>query len=415
MNVKRQRHHRYLRRGSVLPLAVIFGVLVGIGIAALTVDVGLLCSARSQMQRTVDSSALAGASGVLSLNTNARAEEYAGLNDVSFHTMVPSDLVIEPGNWDGISRSFTPTPETGVDGRTPNSVRVTGTRAGLDLYFARFMGMNQTSTTRLATALVGSGRCIGVWGMENVTTNGGIITDSYDTTVGPYGPGNIRPNGDVCSCGDIVMHGSGSIRGDAMYGDGYNFLPSGGSYEVWGLVDEHGCEFPDPAVDYDAPQATNDNATIGLTSEGTSPWRGNPNEFNLAITGLETLTLQPGTYYFDSVRITGQAAIEIIGPTEIYIAGEATLTGGGLVNTTQIASNLKVFIEGPDATLTGDSIFYGSIVAPSCDLKTTGSFTGYGVILAKELTIGGDMIFHVDEQLAIDLFGGDVVRPVLVE
>ena len=54
-----------------------------------------------------------------------------------------------------------------------------------------------------------------------------------------YGPGNRRPNGDICSCKNININGSVNIFGDAMYGDGYSFITSGTSYNVWGIVGNH--------------------------------------------------------------------------------------------------------------------------------------------------------------------------------
>jgi hypothetical protein len=397
----------------MLPAAVIFGAFVGLGVAALTVDVGLLCSARSQIQRTVDSSALAGASGVMSMDSLARAEQFGITNEVANEALVAADFVIETGNWSGVTKTFTPTPESGDGDAYPNAVRVTGTRDHLDLIFAKSLGMQEASTTRFATALVGSGICAGLWGLENVTTNGGIITDSYDSTVGGYGPGNVNPNGDVCSCKDIVMHGSSSIRGDAMYGDGYAFLPSGHSYEVLGLIDDHACDYPYPTIDFAAAAASNDNANIPLTSDGKDPFKGKP--YDLTLNGNDSLTLPPGTYYLDSVTINGSAYLEVTGATTIYVNGDAKFNGGGLVNSSQVASNLTVYAAGPDVLLSGNAVFYGALVAPEADVKVAGNFEGYGTIMGWLLTINGDVEFHVDEQLVTSLFGADPVAPVLVD
>lgn len=411
---RRKTHRQFVKKAAVLLQAVIFGGTVGVGVAALAVDVGLLCAARSQIQRTADASALAGASGLLQQQTVERAEQFAYYNEVAHQALLSSDLVITTGNWDGVDRSFTPTPEEGVGGVLPNAVHVVGTRSNLGLFFARALGLDTTVVRRPATALVGSGRCAGIWGLEGVTTNGGIITDSYDPAVGPYGPGNIRPNGDICSCKDITVHGSSSIRGDAMYGEGYEFDPSGGSYEVLGLIDDQVCKpMPDLSVDFEAAEADNDNELIEVSGHGPNPFHG---PGNLVLAGHRHVTLPGGTFYFNSVRIEGQAFIEVTGPTKLYINGDAILTGGGLVNTTGLAENLYVYVEGPDVVLSGDSQFIGALIAPTASITVQGDFTGYGTVLAGgELTINGDVEFYVNEGMVFELFGLKSIAPILVE
>ena len=63
-------------RGSVLIIVVVLAVVL-FGMAALTVDVGGLYSARRQMVNAADSAALAGAQEFMYANSNAEVEEYA--------------------------------------------------------------------------------------------------------------------------------------------------------------------------------------------------------------------------------------------------------------------------------------------------------------------------------------------------
>jgi hypothetical protein len=393
--------------------AVIFGCTVGVGVAALAIDVGLLCAARGQIQRTADSAALAGASGLMDLQSSERAEQFAHNNEVANYGLLPADLVITTGMWNGVEHVFTPTPEDGVGGTLPNAVRVEGTRSNMDLLFARALGVDVTVVRRPATALAGSGHCAGIWGLDGVTCNGGIITDSYDPTVGGYGPGNVRPNGDVCSCGDITVHGSSSIRGDAMYGEGHQFNASGHSYEVLGMIDDHACQQPDIDVDYPYFATHNDNVHIPpKTANNKNPFKS-PGE--LSLTGSDHLTLPPGTYYLNSAKLAGQAYLEITGPTKLYINGAADFTGGGLVNTSTIAENLVIYAAGPTLDLKGGAVVYGGVVAPNADVKVAGDFNGYGAVLGKSLTVSGNIQYHVDEGMVFDLFGDTVIAPILVQ
>jgi hypothetical protein len=401
------------RRGAILIQAVLFGSLVGVGLAALAVDVGLMFNARGETQRTADASALAGASGLMILQAPQRAQEYAYANPVAHQSLLPVHVDILTGNWNGLTRQFTATPPDGANGVLPNAARVVGTRQNLELFFGRALGIDEAAVRRAATAVAGAGRCAGIWGLEGVRTNGSIITDSYDPAVGPYGPGNIRPNGDVCSCKDIVVSGNISIRGDAMYGTGHDFVPHGGSYEVLGLVDDHPCDTPNIPIDYASAALYNDNDQIPDGHGPHSVFHGESTK--LFLKNDQVLTLPPGTYYFESATITGQAALYVTGPTTIYIDGNARLEGNGIINVTQIAENLKLYIRGPNVTLSGTSAFFGALIAPTATINNLGDLTAFGVVLADELRVAGDVLFHVDEGLVFTLFGIRPIVPVLVQ
>ena len=275
------------------------------------------------------------------------------------------------------------------------------------------MGASVTHVRRGAIAVSGSGNCAGVWGLDGITTNGDIISDSYDSYAGHYGPGNMRPHGDICSCQDIVINGTGQILGDAIYGEGYSFVPHGSSYEVRGVVDDHPCSVPEIDIDFADAADNNDNATIGPTFKGYDPFRGRP--WDLRLLANDHLTLDGGTYYFNSVTIASLAYIEVTGPTTIYVDGPATFTGGGIVNLTQDPKDLVIYAAGPDVSLGGTADFYGGVIAPNAtvDLGGTGDF--YGTVLADYLEISGDAVIHVDEALVFDLFGIEAAVPVLVQ
>lgn len=406
------RKNARLRRGNVAFILAVVLVLI-LGFATLAIDGGLVYTASGEMQRAADSSALAGASGLAVHQGYARAIEYAGRSIVIDQPVRPNELDMTIGMWDGVTRTFRECPENGENGVLPNAMRVVGTRLDQQLFFARIMGLERTRVRRDATALAGSGHCAGIWGLEGVSVDGSIITDSYDANHGPYGPGNVRTNGDVCSCRDITADGNIAIRGDAYYGENYHFIPSGSSYEVLGVIDDHPCGTPDIDPDYAAAEAENDNENIPRTYRGRDPFLGRP--YNLAVGSNDHLTLPPGTYYFDSALIDGQGYIEVTGPTVMYIDGNATLTGGGLVNRTENPYNLIIYARGPNVTLSGGATFYGAIIAPTATVHTVGNFQAYGTVLARILDFEGDAIFHVEEGLVFELFGISAIAPILVE
>ncbi len=399
------------RRGVTAPLVVVT-VATLMGFAALSVDLGYIYSTHSDMQVSVDAAALAGASGLLEGNqaTEARAVEFAGYNHVAGTTVADTNLDVIIGNWEWKSKTFYPL--DGSEVIAPNAVRVIGRRQNLSLLFGNILGTPSVDVSKGATALAGSGRCIGIWGVDGINSNGNILTDSYDSSQGPYGGTNIRRNGDFCTCTDIVVDGDVDIYGDAMYGPGYSFVPSGNAYKVWGLVGEHSCNAVAPTFDSTQASMVNDNAGL-ITDKGHDPFNGT--FWDLTVSGQDNLTLPGGTYYFTSVLIEGQATITIAGPTVMYITGPALFTGGGLVFPSNDAGDLVIYSEGPTVVIDGSAAFYGAVIAPDATIISEGSGVFYGTLIGRSLDFHGSTEIHVDEALVAELFGVDVINPVLVE
>ncbi len=400
------------RRGVVVPFVAVI-MLVLLGMAALTVDLGHLHNTHAEMQRAVDAAALAGASGLLEGEEvmRIRAYELAESNLVDGSPVQNEEVEVTAGNWEWFSREFTPGSTPG--GRTPNAVRIVASRDTVSLFFANAVGMSGADVGKAATALLGSGRCAGIWGLDSIQGNGSIVTDSYDSQSGAYGSGNIRPNGDICSCGDLELAGSAEIHGDAMYGSGYGYQIHGDASSVWGVIDEHPCAVNVPEFDMNDARRRNDNDTIGLTDAGRDPFRGRPG--SLSIVENDNLTLAAGRYYFRSVTLVGQATLTVTGPTEIYIWGDAKFGGGGIINAGQDPSDLIIYSTGNDLELGGSAGFYGAVIAPTTTVKLTGTGGFYGTIVGQTLDINGTAEIHVDEFLVSSLYGLGVVSPVLVE
>jgi hypothetical protein len=397
------------RRGIAAPLLAISMVAL-ITFAALAIDVGYTCVTASELQRTCDASAMAGAKDLPLGETQvvARATEYAGLNAVAMQS-VTNALGVTLGHWDGIDREFTP--DNG-QGFPVNAVHVVGTREDLAMFFGPVVGFDDLDVVREAVAVGGGGICSGIWGVVDVTIGGDLVTDSYLSSDGPYGGNNVRPHGDVCSCQDLRFNGGIEIHGDAMYGSGWTFNPNGNSNEVWGIIDDYECNMPTITTDFVAPATNNDNDLIPLTSNGTSPWN-KPGQ--LQLNSDDVLVLPPGDYYFEQVDVMGQAEIVITGPTNFYLVGDAHFRGQGITNVTQDPHNLTIYSDGHDLIMNGGSGFYGAILAPDSDITLSGDADFYGTILGNGLDLMGSVLIHVDETLVDDLFNLDPVQPVLVK
>ena len=107
-----RKYRQFRRRGNIVVFVAIALVLI-LSFAALAVDGGLIYSALGEMQRAADSSALAGASGLMTQEGRERAIEYAALNDVINRPVEAGELDMTIGNWDGVTRTFQPGPDEG--------------------------------------------------------------------------------------------------------------------------------------------------------------------------------------------------------------------------------------------------------------------------------------------------------------
>ncbi|MCG8404629.1 MAG: VWA domain-containing protein [Phycisphaerales bacterium] len=100
MHSKIRAQDPYGRRAAVMVQTVVFGGMVGIGMAALAIDTGLMYSARQELQSAADSAALAAASQ-LSVLDNAlvlakdEASKFSNLNNIMGQgaDLVETDLV----------------------------------------------------------------------------------------------------------------------------------------------------------------------------------------------------------------------------------------------------------------------------------------------------------------------------------
>jgi hypothetical protein len=400
------------RRRGATALTVLIVLPVLFGMAALAIDVGFIYNLRAQMQNAVDSGALAGASALPDNETEgeARGVEYATKHHVGKEVLLPEETEAVVGYWEHITRAFYPASSMDED-VYPNAVRVVGRKEGIGLFFARIFGIGATEVAREAVALSDSGRCRGIWGLVNTFGSGTIETDSYDSRLGPYGAGNMDQNGDICCNEDVAFNGSVTIRGDVMCGPGYTVDIGGGSGEIWGVVSQLPHQLEPPVVDPSEARFDNNNDTITLTDLGNDPWQGG----GIRLSSDDNLALEPGTYYFEYVNMTGQSTITVTGPTMIYVDGDGKFGGGGIVNVTHDPANLMIYGTGEELKLAGGSGFYGAVVAPDSDLELVGTAEYFGTLIARTIDMAGTSIIHVDEAVVDDLFGnGDANTPTLV-
>jgi Flp pilus assembly protein TadG len=129
-----QRH----RRGAILVLAAILMVVI-LGMVAFSVDMGYLVTCRTEMQRSVDAGALAGASaiGLGAAEAEKAARDIIALNPVGRQTVPDASVKIELGYWDPQARAFQTTSQS------PSAIRVTAASDDHSTFFGRVLGQQK--------------------------------------------------------------------------------------------------------------------------------------------------------------------------------------------------------------------------------------------------------------------------------
>ncbi len=172
----------YNRRRATVAVLVAITIVAVVGFAALTVDVGYLYNVRGDLQRTVDSAALAGASAIVVSpgEVVTRAKSFGNLNDTAAGATDIKSNDVELGSWDPNTRVFTKL--TGDDEAFADACRVTarlseGTGNAVPLFFAGIFGKTNADVSASATAQFGTAEA---WDVVIVQDKSGSFTDTLD-------------------------------------------------------------------------------------------------------------------------------------------------------------------------------------------------------------------------------------------
>ncbi len=160
-NVRRAR-----RQGGIAMITVVTALVAIIAMASLAIDLGIVWTARNQLQNAVDAAALAGAHNLIDPGapaTTLAASQTAALAEASLHGAVATNAVavqtVRFGQWDFASRSL----DTAVDLADPRQVDAVEVSTGLDgvangpvpAFLSRVLGRNSFGVRATATAYLG--------------------------------------------------------------------------------------------------------------------------------------------------------------------------------------------------------------------------------------------------------------------
>lgn len=248
--------------------------------------------------------------------------------------------------------------------------------------------------------------------LHNITMSGQAKADSYDSSKGAYncilsgGSRNIGQKGSMASNGSITLSGEVYINGDATPGSGHPFpaSPSPSTY----ISGKYGTMSTPITVDaamtsalastIAATKTSNSNSGITITHNGTTtPYTGGN---NLSVSGQDVMTIPGGTYYFTAISTSGQAQINVTGPSVIYVdGGSINISGQGIVNSGQ-PKDMQIYSTGSTVSLSGQAAVTGAIYAPSATITLSGQENFYGSIFCGSDVDSGQAVVHYDTSLS---------------
>jgi hypothetical protein len=214
-------------------------------------------------------------------------------------------------------------------------------------------------------------------GIDFVNLDDRVVVDSYDSAQGDYDPLTAGAKGDIKSNGDIYLDTDNTVNGNALAGGTVN--PPGPGTTITGESYDGVPATTFIAVDT-SYQPTNSNDT------GISP----PGAYDSGTRNLfvaNTVTLDPGTYYFNQIDLNAGAV------------------GGGMINTSKNPANLLIFSSASGSNAIeldwGTGEFYGAVYLLDGEFDIDDSnWKFYGSIIANEVDIDDDVEVHYDVALA---------------
>ncbi|MCZ6479799.1 MAG: hypothetical protein O6929_05260 [candidate division NC10 bacterium] len=231
-------------------------------------------------------------------------------------------------------------------------------------------------------------------GIDFVNLDDRVVVDSYDSAQGDYDPLTAGAKGDIKSNGDINLDTNNIVKGSVQAGGDVTL---GFDTNITGPITDGVSPTTFIAVNT-SYQPTNSNDT------GISP----PGAYDSGTRNLfvaNTVTLDPGTYYFNRIDLNAGATLEISGPVIIYMTGPIHAVGGGMINTSKNPTNLLIFSSASGFNAieldVGTGEFYGAVYLLDGEFDIDDSnWKFYGSIIAKEVDIDDDVEVHYDVALA---------------
>jgi hypothetical protein len=229
----------------------------------------------------------------------------------------------------------------------------------------------------------------------NRNANGGLATTSMAAGAISIGNSDIYGKVSTGPGGTISLGGGGSV-GDSVWIAGNNGIEPGWSDNTMNVA--FPTNAPPSGGPFAAPPVVGGVITLGNGTNQIASVSGSGSSAAIIVNGNATL------YITGNFSLSGSSYVLINAGAKltVIVGGSVSLSGGGVVNTTQSALNFSL-VGLPTCTsisYSGSSELIGSVNAPQADLTLSGSSDAYGAAIVKSASMSGSSGFHYDEALA---------------
>lgn len=369
------------RRRGVTLIYVTFGMLAFVGFVSLAIDVAHIWLVHAELQQSADAAVRYGLTGLSTGISTAQANTVTAAAD---NTADGTAVAIDPstdvdfGTWSPSAQTFTVL--TGAARSQANAIRVRAARTAaagnaVNCFFGSIIGHGSADVHATATGYVNPGYAL--VGLNEISLSGTASISSYWS---PTGAGSV--NSSIASNGNISLSGSASIQGNAHPGPGMGLIVSGGA-SVTGTTNAlaHSLAYGNASAG-SAASSNNDSAASGY-------WNTSTNDFSIG--GSSSLTLPGGVYYFNNFSTSGHSSLSFSDAATVYLTGNLSLSGGGLVTAANQAKNLNFQVIGSGTvTLSGGSNAYFVLYAPQSAVTLNGGGTIYGSVVGLTVDMSGN-------------------------
>ena len=272
----------------------------------------------------------------------------------------------------------------------------------------------------------------GVNAKGTVTISGSGYIDSFDSSNPTYSTGGLYVSSkrkanalaltDSSASGAVHLAGSGLIYGSATTGPTGTVTFSGSTavgdiswdgsntgMESGHSANDANVQFNDVTAPFTYGSGTTPSSgsySYGGTNYNYLLGTGNYNMSSLALSGIQTMAISGTTtlYVTGSFSTANSAFIYIAAGASLtmYVNGSVSISGAGVVNGTQTASQCTIYgLPGCTTITCGNSGAYiGTIYAPEAALTVSGAGGISGGATANTVTVSNSGAVHYDEHLA---------------
>jgi hypothetical protein len=145
------------------------------------------------------------------------------------------------------------------------------------------------------------------------------------------------------------------------------------------------------------------SADVKVNEEGAQLGPGAYHD--IVVNGESTLTLLPGIYNINSIKLTGESRIKIAsgGRVTLYVAASKNpldLSGGSISNTSNDPTNFLIVYNGTgEIDLSGESDSYAIVYAPNAAVKLKGEASWHGALVVNTLGDSGEGKIYYEPNL----------------